>query len=132
MKIKIKITKEILKESWLCSPEICKQRGSSVGESCAFALAVRDLLPKAAVGYSDIFPFGSNWGSGITPVCFPITQAMKSFIIQFDRSTPLMRLKFDEEEFELELPDWVVDNIGDGNVEETKRIISQSKTLELV
>ena len=131
MKIKIKITKAVLRESADCSPKKHLATGKSVGENCAFAVAVRDLLPRAAVGYTSIFPFGTGYHPD-HPSTFSISHEMTEFIKKFDRSSEVERLAFNEEEFELDLPEWVVGKIGDENIEEVKRLISTSPTLELV
>ena len=45
MKLEIKVTKEILSKSMFCAGE-----SDYIQENCAFALAVRDIFPKARIG----------------------------------------------------------------------------------
>lgn len=146
MKIKIKVTKEILQASSMCG--YTKETKDKEALNCAFSLAVREILPQACVHKEYIIPFGTEkyneYVEGVPRlitidegererIVFRIPEEMGDFISWFDMATPAERLSIHREpEFELDLPEWVVDNIGDGNLEETKRIISQSKTLELV
>lgn len=131
--IKIKITKDILEKS-----TICAEGGVSRNTNCAFAHAVRDILPEALVTKFTIIPFGYFKDSYLACISqiknqsFSITPEMKEYIADFDSCYSKEDiLALPEKEFELELPDWVVNRIGNGNVEEVKNIISQSKTLEL-
>src|SRR5688572_23200458 len=136
MKLKIKVTKEILQESSNCDT---KTEG---GVNCALARAVRDILPTSSVQQHYILPClyksiqGGAAGMGVLEgvkkkLAIRTTFEMADFIELFDKATPKERLEMEEQEFELDLPDWVIDMIGDGNVEEVKKIISSSKTLEL-
>jgi len=121
--MKIKVTKEILKKSMWC--------GTSAGRgqiitNCAVALAVRDIFPRATVGYSSI---STGFNKIIT-----MPPEVKLFIEYFDtlKYAPEERLKMSELEFEIEIPDEIISKIGNGNIEEVKTIIRNSETLELV
>lgn len=121
-KIKISITKEILEKSSGCGMGLGSPETTT---NCAFALAVRGILPLAKINGETIQPFPLSRE-------FRITDKMTDFIEEFDFNTPELRRNMLEEEFELELPDWVVRKIGNGEIEEAKKIILSSKTLELV
>lgn len=123
VKIKIKITKDILKESACCS--YLGGKGPT-GRSCAFALAVRDIFPNAYVETSRIIPFYEGMQYPFTgEIGFPISREMSKFILNFDCSFPEQRVEFPEQEFELEIPDWVIEKI------DIQDIIN-SKTLEII
>lgn len=121
MKIKIKVTKDILKRSAMCGTfsQIAK-----VIENCAIALAVREVFPNAVVGQTSIRPFGYN----ITP-SIELPRCAKHFIKLFDKSCPIQRVSMPEFEFTVDVPDSVIDKIG---IKDAIDIINKSETLELV
>jgi hypothetical protein len=59
----------------------------------------------------------------------PTTFPMSQFISRFDHSSPLERLEIPEEEFELPIPDYVIETI---NIDEIKGILASENHLELV
>ena len=126
IKMKIKVTKEILKKSMWCHPN---QGNCFVGTSCAIALSVIDIFPDGYVGENSIFPF---WGENNLEIKLPKEPIV--FIESFDAlvQNPIERLKLPELEFEIEIPDSVISQIGNGNIDEVKTIIQNSETLELV
>lgn len=105
--IRIKITNEILKESLYCGKiNTCK----SIGETCAFALAVRDIFPNAIVLPDCMIPFPpTDWKMDAKSI--NISKEMKQFIKCFDDMTVSQRTFLTEKDFNLELPDWVIDQI---------------------
>lgn len=113
MKIKIKVTKEILKRSVQCD-----------GMKCAFALAVREFFPNAIVGLWELFPFGEHT-TNEEQVLLP--RSMQDFISVHDSIAD--KTVLNESTFELDLPQSVIDRIG---ISEVYKILSESKTLELV
>ena len=120
--IKIKVTREILEKSAYCDL-------SKVGENCAIALAVRDVLPMANVGSSSIYPFGT----GTRQHCLmeiQLPELAQNFITAFDRNSPLCRLEFPEVEFDVEVPDDVLEMIAP--IEELKKQLFNHPTLQLV
>lgn len=119
MKIKIKITKDVLRKSMYCGTD---KTISSRNSSCAFALAIRDIFPNASVDYSFIHPFGRHNASEIR-----IKHYQAAYLEVFDSmdSTPKIRLDLPELEFEIDLPQSVIDAI---NIDD----IVKSETLELV
>lgn len=125
IKIKIKVTKEVLKRSMWCST---KPGVIECAKNCAIAIAVRDIFPDATVGISTMgFGFATDLSVNLPEIAC-------KFIISFDslRNKPEMRLGLPELEFEIEIPDKILDQIGNGNIEEVKTIIQNSETLELV
>jgi hypothetical protein len=124
MKLKIKVTKEIIEKAIWCGTE--SEAGYHVSENCAVALAVRDIFPKACVCHSVFYPFeGAMFDAIIIP---PKAQ---DFIKHFDRlaDNPEARLYMDPIEFEVDIPDSVIEHIG---IDEVKKIVEKSETLELV
>jgi hypothetical protein len=116
-KLKIKVTKEILDESKWCS--------YNMSSNCAIACAIREIFPRAIVGYSriSIFVPGKQW-----PEYVALPVEAQHFVREFDKSTAGERAAMSEIEFEIELPGVVVEMI---NIDEVKEILKTSKTLEL-
>jgi hypothetical protein len=120
MKLKIKVTKKILKASKNCGKDEC----DLIGTSCAIALAIIEIFPKAWVGTQDISIPGP---SSNTIAQLPI-KAIR-FIYDFDRATVEERVKMPELEFEIELTDFALSLI---NIDEITEVLKNSETLELV
>jgi hypothetical protein len=120
MKIKIKVTHEILKRSMMCGTN-----NAIIAKNCAIALAVREILPKAAVTTQYIFT------NETLEYVIPLPAVAQIFIGKFDRlkSTPEKRLLMPELEFEVTLNEDVLNSI---NIEQAIKAIQESKTLELV
>lgn len=119
MKLTIKITKEVLQRSMMCRVGHCL-----VTQNCAIAVAVRDVFPKASV-----VPNFINLNHINEEMELPL-EATK-FIREFDAlaDNPEKRLKMTPFDFEIDVPDKVIDSIG---IEEAISIINKSETLELV
>lgn len=132
MKLKIKVTKEIIEKAVWCGVEGHDDVGDA-STNCAVALAVRDIFPAARV-YTPlwspcvhILPFNDiNIKEGIK-----IPYEAVVFIGRFDRLSdhPEARLYMDPIEFEVEVPESVINKIG---IKEAERIIFESKTLEII
>lgn len=124
MKITIKVTKEILEKSKMCS------NGDEVGENCAIALAVRDIFPNAFVGGTWISPAGTSGFSA--PISLPVEA--QRFIWWFDmlgkdkENGHRLRPQMTPIQFDVDIPESIVDSIG---IEEITEIINKSETLEL-
>lgn len=113
MRIKIKVTKDILKRAQYCgtagyTPAIT---------NCAIALAVRDVFPDISVSHSGIL-----FANGAMAYHTPETGA---FIWKFDMSQSGQRPFLPEYEFEIDVPESVVDSI---NIDD----LNNCPTLELV
>lgn len=122
MKILIKVTKEILEKSVNC-----------VGvhsQNCAVALAVREFWPHAGVGRHEIHVvslYGPN-APKETPM-IPLPPSATKFIRLFDSLPKPLRVLLPEFSFEINVPQEVIEKIG---INEVYKILSESKTLELV
>lgn len=126
MKILIKVTKDVLRRSSACIGE--------ANQNCAIALAVRLLAPKAEIYVSHINWLGVDcsdqpceWDQISSFSKLP-AEAIR-FISTFDSSSIEQRIAMSELYFEVDLPSEVIDQIG---ISEAYRILSESKTLELV
>lgn len=128
MTIKIKVTKDILERSKMCNYK--------AASNCAIALAVRDLFPKALVRTRSVNLLGYL---GVNDEFVIVPQPDKSilpfkaldFILDFDclSDNPELRVKLEPIEFELEIPDYVIEQIG---ISQCYKVLSESKTLEMV
>lgn len=113
MKILIKVTKDVLRQSMHCSLD-------QATSNCAISVAVRHLLPDAKVLPNFI----------TTPdACMLLPREAQLFIYAFDNATPEQRLALPEISFEIDLPNEVIEMIGIGEV---YKVLSESITLELV
>jgi|SRR6185437_10205993 len=127
MKLKIKITKEILHKTKYCRVD------EGVYKNCAVAIAVRDIFPEAEVGTTFITTNIKNESTGHFNHLIKLPQSAQEFIQIFDeygrQGKFLHRINMHEHEFEIDVPESVIESIG---IEEVKQILSSSKTLELV
>lgn len=103
MKLKLKITKEILEKSSLCG---AANGGGLLTENCAFAIAFRDIIPNTIVTKCVTY-FQSKHNNTIGAVVHSNKQ--ERFIDLFDLSEPVNRLLIPEQEFEVEIPDEVIE-----------------------
>ncbi|HZI23615.1 MAG TPA: hypothetical protein VFD46_00975 [Chryseolinea sp.] len=122
MKIKINITKDVLKRSMMCGvdPDL------KPSENCAIAKAVTDVFPIVRIGVTVIFTDKSCSRS----LCDLPHRAIQ-FIRKFDSliSSPEQRLDLPEFSFEIDVPDSYIERtIG---IAEAHDILRNSKTLEL-
>jgi hypothetical protein len=121
-RLKIKVTKDILKKSMYCglTPDL-----SNSTENCAIALAIRNVFPKATVGRFEIKYNDKALSISELPI------EAELFISRFDKfyKMPDQRLEMDEIEFEIDVPDEVIDAIG---IEDVKRLLISHPTLEMV
>jgi hypothetical protein len=130
--LRIKVTEEIIRKSRFCAPS----SEMFPGYNCAIALAVREIFPYAWVGTSNIKVYEKELdilGMYDLPVPIPIGSMnlpveAKTFIINFDVSSPEQRLNLDELEFEIEIPDEIIARI---NIDEIRKLLKNSSTLEL-
>jgi hypothetical protein len=116
VKLKIKITKDIVLSSQRCH-----------GSRCAFANAVRDILPDAWISEIAITPF--HFSATLRDSSkFALTEEMSGFIYWFDQATLEEKEAFTEKEFELEIPDWVIDKI---DIESIRSLLQNHPVLTL-
>lgn len=117
-KLKIKVTKEILERS-----KMCGHTGNmleTIAENCAVALAVRDIFPNVWVERFYIKGL-------VKPILLP--GIATNFIISFDNTTSADRPNLPEIEFEITIPDAVLEQI---NIEEIRPLLLNHPTLQLV
>ena len=118
-KLKIKVTKEILERSKMCG---WKNGNKDMSTNCAIALAVRDVFPEARVGSRHLNYLGDE--------NYTVLPAIASnFITIFDNLSPKERVEMSELEFEVEVPDEVIEKI---NIEELKPLLENHPTLQLI
>jgi len=117
--LKIRVTKQILEESKYCKPE-------QYLFNCAIALAVRDIFPRATVGADFIRLFNDDIIE-VKQIELPIIA--KNFIRVFDTCEYKKRTLLDPIEFEISIPDEVIEEI---NIEELKPLLQNHPTLELI
>lgn len=122
--LKIKITKEILKQSMNCGYTPETEGSKNIGNNCAVSLAIKYIFPNAYVGGHAIF-FSQN--------IFNCTMALlpknvTEFIQTFDRSSPYGRMIITPIEFEIQIPDEVISQI---NIDEIRPLLVNHPTLEL-
>lgn len=112
-KLQIRVTKAILNKSAYCGH--VKSEGQyiasddetvSPGTNCAIALAVRDIFPEAHVSGLFIYPFGLNIPDIIPAIPLPTSAIF--FIQNFDDKMPDQRRKMEPFEFEIDVPDNVL------------------------
>lgn len=117
MKLKINITKEVLKKSMWCGTG--EMEWCFITKSCAIALAICNVFPNASVIPGKINLIG-------TGISIKLPNEATKFIETFDslRNTPEERLNLPEFSFEIEVPESVIDQI---NIDDIKN----SNTLEL-
>jgi hypothetical protein len=118
LKIKIHITKDVLKRSAMCGINT-----GAINENCAIAIAVKDLFPQAKVYRHNIGYFGEKYNHRLPE------HGQGRFINKFDSLTPSARIAAPEFSFELEVPEYVINSIG---IQEALDIIEKSETLTLV
>lgn len=123
MKLKIKVTKEILYKSRYCRSD----EAGAAAMNCAISLAVRDIFPNAFVGLVLMY-FDNNGKRGIGEAVKNHGSTV-SFINKFDVSSPEERIKMPEYEFEIEVPESVIEKI---NIDELKPLLENHPTLELI
>lgn len=129
IKLKIKVTKEILEKTGFCDQG---WECGNISSNCAIAVAVRDIFPTAIVEEKFIVPFfkGEKYS-----VCEPpddsifLPTKVSAFIRKFDGAQPHERPLMKELEFEIEISDEVLEQI---NIEEIRPLLVNHPNLELV
>lgn len=118
MKLKIKVTKEVIKQAMWCGTI---QAMGDTARNCAVAIAIRDIFPEACVGEDNLY-ITERELRGI-----PIPFEAERFIQCFDnlRVQPEFRLCMNPMEFDLDIPNWAIDQI---NIE----ALEACPTMELV
>lgn len=139
MRIKINVTKEILKQSMYCNydPGTGKRLSnneSNTGRNCGIANVICDLLPYAWVSNESIWIFDEEPSYKLvlkTMVSVRVKLPIKAicFIQEFDKLLPDDRALMDPISFGIDIPDEVINRIG---INEVESILLNSLTLEKV
>jgi len=120
IKLKVKVTKEILRKSMNCGIDSNKK----VSENCAVAYAVREVFPEASIDTPYYYPFNDH---------IVANHNGSNFIIDFDllRRHPEKRLDLPETEVELEITEEILDELI-RRTPDYEEVVSNSEILELV
>lgn len=132
MRILIKVTEKILHTAKDCGMYNSLSCANFVSKNCAVALAVREIFPNASVTSHVIYPLPEMVGSyemNKTEHQIQLPTKAKAFIRLFDYLDPHQRTRMKPFSFEVDLPTAVISNI---NIGEVYKVLSESKTLELV
>ena len=121
MKITVKVTKDVLERSRMCSS------GYKIAENCAISLAVRDLFPLALTHNLHCNLLGQH--TSMAPDTIMLSDEVIWFIRRFDHSTPKERVLMSPFSFEIEVPEYVIEKIG---LSQIYKVLSESKSLEMV
>lgn len=127
----IKVTKEVIKRSMYCTNDYgYVDEGEGIGNNCAIARAVRDIFPHIWVNRHTI---GFHKGNPIVTSPYAIVGLPDNaafFIDNFDSlaDAPEQRLDLEPIEFEIEVPDAVINRI---DIEEVKKILTNHETMVL-
>ncbi len=131
MKVRIKVTKEIIAASANCGADLCPTENHGTWsnnqvQNCAIAIAVKEIIPNAYVFKTNI----ANGPSLLkTDYLIALPHEATTFIRYFDMYKPERRLQMEPLEFDIILPDSIIDSIG---LDEVYEILNKSETLELV
>lgn len=136
MKLKINVTKEVLRKSMWCKtdkmvPLYPGHKGSTT--NCAITYALHEVFPCVITTHQSVWFYGTlediskdvSIGRAVLP------SIATNFIDKFDSLVhrPEKRLELPEISFEIDVHESVIDSIG---INEVKELISKSKTLEIV
>lgn len=140
MKILIKVTKDVLERTAMCG-----ENGEyNIGKNCAIAFAVCRLLPFSTTdvhhyvsmrGEEGVVKYFINIYNNEIPTignfitAIPLPQEAVDFIDAFDDASPVDRVRMRPISFEVDIPSVVIDMIS---ISEAYKVLSESKTLELV
>ena len=126
LQLKVKITKDILRASKMCG--WTHDSEEKVGQNCAIAVSIREIFPLCSVGRENLYFFLYPDSRDVFAIS-PLTPETRSFIDQFDTSSPEERVKLPETEVEISIPDTVIDLM---NIDNVKELISCSELIEIV
>jgi hypothetical protein len=136
MQLKIKVTKEHIEKAKNC------EGFGEYQQNCAIALAVRDIFPDAHVELGMFFvkaDFFKDWLKVLTRSTLMrfekehtirLPEKAQDFISKFDNSSPEERCQLPELEFEVDIPDHILEEHI--NIEEIKEILNGHPTLTII
>ena len=107
---KIQVTKEIITQ---CKEVGALNNADIIGNKCPIAIAVKHIFPEVHVTNFYLFPFGMHTENKI-----PLSPIAQNFIKLFDSLSmiPRTRLIIPAFEFEIEIPDTVLEQIDIGEL----------------
>jgi hypothetical protein len=125
--LKISITKEILEQSKYCSTN--DKYANVAGENCAIANALKYIFPEVYVTGNYIYPFAFNNEYIYKHLCIKMPKIAKDFIRVFDSlcQMPNARLLLPEFEFEISIPDEIIEQI---DIEDVKKTVQEGLTFD--
>ena len=124
---KITITKDIIGHCKNCGRQNEKDE---IGKNCAIALAVKDIFPNVYVTNYYILPFGiRHENDDALKIQLPVIA--QQFIKLFDgfSLTPNLRLLLPEFEFDIDIPDAVIEQI---NIDEIRGLNQEAENKYLI
>lgn len=124
VKLKIKVTREILERTKNC-------RSNDLVTNCAIAEAARDIFPDASLcdEYIHTIFYNDRRDSHASKYSIRLPKKARDFITAFDFSPAEYRATMSPIEFEISIPDAVIDRI---NIDELRPLLTNHPTLELV
>ena len=122
MKLRIKITKEVLNATSMCGVD---STNGSYSKNCAITYACRKLFPKSLTASSGIYMIYRDE----TIIIAILPKIAEDFIARFDKATPTQRVQMKPFEFEIKLTKEVLDSI---TIDEITEVLETSTTLEAV
>lgn len=118
MKLKIKVTKDILEKSKSCQHK---------PTSCAVANSVRDIFPDVSVLGPYMYVTSAEFGPREKII---LPENVASYIATFDTyKSDEERAAMPEIEFEIEIPEEIINSI---NIDELRPLLDCHKNLEIV
>ncbi len=123
VQFKISITKDIIHQSKNCGIDNDLYK---IGTDCAVAVALQDIFPHVYVTNFYIFPFGIE-NNQLKHLKIALPLVAQQFIKLFDGFcfAPKLRLMLPEFEFNVDVPDEIINVI---NIDEVQEIISNKHT----
>ena len=120
IKLQVKVTKEILRESMYCNQQY--------HNNCAIAIAIKEIFPKSETYGESVFILGSD--SEVYPIMgLEAKHDGKEFIEKFDKSNPQKRSLMPETIVTLDITDEILEKI---NLEDMSNMVSKIEHLELI
>ena len=128
MRLKIKITQEVLETTKMCGIKDFMLKGNeykSSAHNCAITYACRKLFPNCYTVSCGIYMiYGDE-----SIILADLPDSASRFILRFDKATPEKRVRMKRFEFEIELTKEILDLI---TIDEITEVLETSTTLEVV
>ena len=131
MKLKIKITQEVLNATKMCGTKGFMLKGSKYegsASNCAITYACRKLFPNCLTSNKIYMREDESHRSHIKVIVANLPASAKDFIFRFDDATPEERVQMKPFEFEVELTKEALDLI---TIDKITKVLETSTTLEI-